>query len=62
MSQEALAERASVGRAYIADLERAARNPSVRTLLKIATALQVNVAELFASRNTGKPTVCRPFR
>jgi transcriptional regulator with XRE-family HTH domain len=46
-SQERLAERASVQRSYLADLERGARNPSVRTLVKIANGLGVSPRALF---------------
>jgi transcriptional regulator with XRE-family HTH domain len=46
-SQEELAERASLQRSYLADLERGYRNPSVRTLVKIANAMHVSVAALF---------------
>jgi ribosome-binding protein aMBF1 (putative translation factor) len=34
-SQEQLAERASIQRSYVADLERGGRNPSVRTFVKM---------------------------
>ena len=40
-SQEQLAERAAMQRSYLADLERGSRNPSVRTLVKVANALGV---------------------
>ena len=46
-SQEVLAERASMQRSYVADLERGSRNPSVRTLVKIANAFKVTLKELF---------------
>jgi transcriptional regulator with XRE-family HTH domain len=46
-SQEQLAERASIQRSYLADLERGARNPSVRTLIKISNALGVSIRHLF---------------
>jgi len=46
-SQEKLAERASIQRSYVADLERGKRNPSVRTLVKLANALGVSIPELF---------------
>jgi len=46
-SQEKLAERASIQRSYIADLERGARNPSVRTLVKLANAFNVSIGALF---------------
>jgi transcriptional regulator with XRE-family HTH domain len=47
-SQEQLAERASIQRSYLADLERGYRNPSVRTLVKVANALGVSPSELLA--------------
>jgi transcriptional regulator with XRE-family HTH domain len=46
-SQEVLAERASIQRSYLADLERGSRNPSVRTLVKIANAFKVSLKDLF---------------
>lgn len=46
-SQEQLAERASIQRSYLADLERGHRNPSVRTLVKVANAFGVAVPALF---------------
>jgi transcriptional regulator with XRE-family HTH domain len=45
-SQERLAERAAIQRSYLADLERGGRNPSVRTLVKIANALGVPASAL----------------
>ncbi len=46
-SQEQLAERASIQRSYLADLERGYRNPSVRTLVKVANAIGVPISALF---------------
>jgi transcriptional regulator with XRE-family HTH domain len=46
-SQERLAERAAIQRSYLGDLERGYRNPSVRTLVKVANALGVSLATLF---------------
>jgi transcriptional regulator with XRE-family HTH domain len=46
-SQEQLAEHAFMQRSYLADLERGYRNPSVRTLLKVANAIGVPIASLF---------------
>jgi len=34
-------------RSYVADLERGCRNPSVRTLIKIANAIGISLVELF---------------
>jgi transcriptional regulator with XRE-family HTH domain len=46
-TQEELAERAAIQRSYLADLERGLRNPSVRTLVKVANALGIALAALF---------------
>ena len=54
-SQEQLAERAAIQRSYIADLERGGRNPSVRTLLRVANALGVTMTAFFVQDEvTGK--------
>jgi len=47
-SQERLAEEAYMDRSYLAGIERGLRNPSVRNLLKIASALGTTVRELFS--------------
>jgi CheY-like chemotaxis protein/DNA-binding XRE family transcriptional regulator len=47
LSQEQLAERASLHRTYISDIERAARNLSLESISKLAEALEVSVAALF---------------
>jgi transcriptional regulator with XRE-family HTH domain len=52
-SQEQLAERASIQRSYLADLERGGRNPSVRTLVKIANAFRVSLKDLFDEGGSG---------
>ena len=46
-TQLELAERSAMPRSYIADLESARRNPSLRTLLRLANALRVSLEELF---------------
>jgi len=51
ISQEALAERADLHRTYIADIERGARNVTLKSIEKLAGALQVSVATLLV--NTG---------
>jgi transcriptional regulator with XRE-family HTH domain len=52
-SQEQFAERAAMQRSYLADLERGYRNPSVRTLVKIANAFGVSLSALFAAQDIG---------
>ena len=46
LSQEQLALDAGMKRAYLSDLERGTRNPSIRALERLATALGVEPAEL----------------
>lgn len=45
-SQEEFAHQADIHRTYISDLERAARNPSIDVIEKLATTLQVNAGQL----------------
>lgn len=46
LSQEELAYAAEVRQAYLSQLEAGKRNPTIRTLLRIATALNVSLADL----------------
>jgi transcriptional regulator with XRE-family HTH domain len=46
-SQAALAEKSNLHRTYIAGIEAGRRNPSLRSLIKIANAFRVLVADLF---------------
>ena len=46
LSQEELAFRAGMKRTYLSDLERGARNPTVRALGRLASALGVAPARL----------------
>jgi transcriptional regulator with XRE-family HTH domain len=50
VSQEDFATDSGFDRGYISGVERGVRNPSVLVLERIATALEVDVAELFLSR------------
>jgi len=47
ISQEELADRAGLHRTYISDIERGARNLSLESIDKLATALQISIASLF---------------
>ena len=46
-SQEVLAEKASLHRTYIGGVERGLRNPSLKSLQRIAKGLGVGVVDLF---------------
>ena len=46
ISQEELAHRAGLHRTYISDIERGARNPSLKTLSRLADALEISTSEL----------------
>jgi transcriptional regulator with XRE-family HTH domain len=47
LSQEQLAERCGLDRAYLGGIERGERNPSLKNISIIATALQVPISVLF---------------
>jgi transcriptional regulator with XRE-family HTH domain len=46
LSQEELAWRGEVNRSYVTDIERGARNPSLRTIARLAEALQMPLSAL----------------
>lgn len=46
MSQEAFADKAGLHRTYVSDIERAARNPTITVVDKIARALDVPLGRL----------------
>jgi transcriptional regulator with XRE-family HTH domain len=46
LSQEKLAELADLDRTYISSVERGARNLSILSIVRIAKALKISVAEL----------------
>ncbi len=48
LSQEELAERASLHRTYIGDIEREARNVSIENIEKLAKALKISISEMFS--------------
>lgn len=49
-SQEALAAEAKMRQALVSDLELGDANPTLKSLSRLAQALQVDLAELFDSR------------
>ena len=53
-SQEEIAFRAGLNRAYLSDVERGERNPTVRVAGRIAKALGVEPAELFRAIESSK--------
>ena len=46
LSQEALGYKAKVHRTYVSDIERGARNPTVRVIWKLAEALETQPSVL----------------
>lgn len=46
LSQEDLALEAGMKRSYLSDLERGTRNPTIRALGRLATALEIEPREL----------------
>jgi len=49
ISQEKLAEIAEIHRTYISSIERGERNPSLENIEKLAKALDISIADLFAN-------------
>jgi len=47
LSQEKLALEAGLNRAYIGYIERGERNPSIKTMTKIANVLKIPLSEIF---------------
>lgn len=56
MSQEELAERATLHRTYISDVERGARNVSLQSIERLARALDTSLPALFAYDANPNPT------
>lgn len=46
LSQEAFADEAGIHRTYISDIERAARNPTIKVVEVLANALGVTASDL----------------
>jgi two-component system response regulator len=60
ISQEELAGRAGLHRTYISDVERGARNVSLESILRLATALEISLSALFSRLEEQSPD--RPAR
>ncbi len=52
ISQEELAHRAGLHRTYISDIERGSRNVSLRSLIRLATALELTASSLIETAET----------
>jgi transcriptional regulator with XRE-family HTH domain len=52
ISQEELGHRAGLHRTYISDIERGARNPSLKTLSRLADGLEVSTSQLIKMGET----------
>ena len=60
LTQEALAERARISISFLSMIERGERSPHLETLAKIASALEVPLAELFHGDLAGNHEVIEP--
>lgn len=56
-----LADRSGLSETFLSQLERGKANASVTSLLKIANALDLGVADLFSSAEGNKPKVLKQF-
>lgn len=61
VTQEELAWRADIHRTYLADIERGARNVTLRSVANVAKALQITIGHLFA-QVTGPSETASPVR
>ncbi|WP_133573079.1 helix-turn-helix domain-containing protein [Maritalea mobilis] len=50
ISQEELAHRTNLDRTYISGIERGVRNPTIRVLERLASALDVDICGLISGR------------
>lgn len=48
LSQEELSKAAGLDRTFVGKIERGERSPSLQTISKLATALDINIQELFS--------------
>jgi transcriptional regulator with XRE-family HTH domain len=55
LSQEALADKARIGRSYMSGIERGVRNCSTLHLVRLARALDVSVGDLFSKAGRAAP-------
>lgn len=58
ISQEELAQRAGLHRTYISDIERGARNPTLKTLSRLAVALEISASKLIKMAEATCPELC----
>jgi transcriptional regulator with XRE-family HTH domain len=59
-TQEVFAERAGIGVGYVQQIEGGQKNPTVVTIVKLATVLGADAAELFAVPMSDAPRRGRP--
>jgi CheY-like chemotaxis protein/DNA-binding XRE family transcriptional regulator len=60
ISQEELAWRAGLHRSYVADIERGARNASLQSIEKLASALKISLSTLFEPLDEAPQPAQRP--
>jgi len=51
MSQEELAHRAAIDRAYMSSIERGGQNPGIMSILRIASAMGMTLSQLATDAN-----------
>lgn len=57
ISQDELALRAGVERAYVGHIERGTKNPTIKTVEKLSEALECAASELLADTEKGEEAV-----
>jgi transcriptional regulator with XRE-family HTH domain len=62
LTQEILGERAMVSYKFVGEIERGDANPSISVLIRIATALEVSLSDLFTFPDDGQGKGIFPYR
>lgn len=60
-SQQTLAEKSDISTSYVAEIELGRRHPSLHTLLKLATALEIETYQLLIDPNKHKNEIISKF-
>lgn len=55
LSQEELSEKVGISSKYLSSIERGKGNPSLETIIELASALNIELSDMFTFSHQGKP-------